>query len=337
MDRGCPSALGSLCSIELKGGQTMETTFMTADSPQIKKKTFWERFKSRSNEKIGYLFILPSFVHLLIFLLIPLGFSLYLSFHAWNSPSFQKAAYIGLDNYTFMIGDTRFWNAMLNSAYFTLLSVPLGMAISLAVALVMNQALRGINIFRTLFFMPVISSWVAVSIIWITLLDPNIGVVNYVLSLVHISPINWLNSPTWAMPALVMISIWKSLGFNMVIWLAGLKAVPRELYEVAAIDGANRWNSFWHITLPLLAPTTIFLSITGVIGSFQVFSPVYVITKGGPLGSTDVVVYRIFQRAFTEFKMGYASAEAWVLFVVIFVITLIQFIYNRRRGLEQMF
>jgi multiple sugar transport system permease protein len=319
------------------GGQIMATSELTANLPKIKEKTLWERFKSKSNEKVGYLFILPSFIHLLIFLLIPLGFSLYLSFHAWNSPSFQNAPYIGLDNYKFMIGDTRFWNAMKNSAYYTLLSVPLGMAISLGVALVMNQALRGINLFRTLFFLPVISSWVAVSIVWITLLDPNVGIVNYVLSLLHIPPVNWLGSKTWAMPALVMISIWKGLGFNMVIWLAGLKAVPRELYEVAAIDGANGWNSFWHITLPLLTPTTIFLSITGVIGSFQVFSPVYVITKGGPLDSTDVAVYRIFQRAFTEFKMGYASAEAWVLFAIIFVITVIQFIYNRRRGLEQMF
>jgi len=315
----------------------MATIPLASNTAMIKPKNFWKRFTGRSNERAGYLFILPSFIHLIFFLVIPLGFSLYLSFRAWNGPSFQNAPFVGLENYRFMLGDDRFWHAMLNSAYFTVLSVPLGLAISLVVALVMNQALRGVNIFRTLFFMPVISSWVAVSIIWITLLDPNVGILNYVLSLVHLPPINWLGDPHWAMPSLVIITIWKGLGFNMIIWLAGLKAVPRELYEAAAIDGANGWNSFWHITLPLLTPTTIFLSITGVIGSFQVFSPVYVITKGGPLNSTDVVVYRIFQRAFSEFKMGYASAEAWVLFLVIFIVTIIQFIYNRKRGLQEMF
>jgi multiple sugar transport system permease protein len=315
----------------------MTTATPTSFSPVGSVKNFWKRFTARSNERVGYLFILPSFLHLLLFLIIPLGFAFYLSFRAWNGPSFQNAPYIGLENYRFMLGDTRFWRAMLNSAYFTVLSVPIGLAVSLAVALVMNQALKGVNFFRTLFFMPVISSWVAVSIIWITLLDPSVGIVNYLLSLVHIPSINWLGSTVTAMPSLVLISTWKGLGYNMVIWLAGLKAVPKELYEVASIDGANGWNKFWHITLPLLTPTTIFLSITGVIGAFQVFSPIYVITKGGPMGSTDVVVYRIFQRAFAEFKMGYASAEAWVLFLIIFVITIAQFIYNRKRGIQEMF
>lgn len=184
--------------------------------------------------------------------------------------------------------------------------------------------------------MPVISSWVAVSVIWITLLDPSVGIINYVLKLIGLPSVNWLGDPRSAMPSLVMITIWKSAGFNMVIWLAGLQAVPRELQEAAAIDGASSLQVFRYVTLPLLAPTTFFLAITGVIGSFQVFSPVYVITKGGPLDSTDVVVFRIFQRAFAEFKMGYASAQAWILFVVIFVLTLIQFWYMRRR-MEQTF
>jgi multiple sugar transport system permease protein len=178
----------------------------------------------------------------------------------------------------------------------------------------------------------VISSWVAVSVVWITLLDPNVGLLNYILKLGGLPAINWLGDPRWAMFSIVLIAIWKGAGFNMVIWLAGLRAVPQELYEAAAIDGANRWQSFWRITLPLLAPTTFFMAITGVIGSFQVFSPIYVITKGGPLDSTDVVVFRIFQRAFQEFKMGYASAQAWVLFAVIFLLTLLQLWYMRRRG-----
>jgi multiple sugar transport system permease protein len=295
----------------------------------------WQRFWSRSNERVGYLFILPSFIHLLLFLLIPVVFSFFLSFHKWDQPRFQEAPFIGLDNYNFLMGDRRFWQSMVNSAYYTALSVPLGMGFSLLIAVVLNQKLKGVTLFRTLFFMPVISSWVAVSIIWVTLLDPNVGIVNYLLKSVGLHPVNWLGDPRSAMPSLVIIAIWKGAGFNMVIWLAGLQAIPQELYEAAAIDGASRWQSFWRITLPLLAPTSFFLAITGVIGSFQVFSPVYVITKGGPLDSTDVAVFHIYRRAFQEFDFGYASAQAWVLFAVIFIATLAQIWYIRRRSQEE--
>ena len=198
----------------------------------------WRRFWSRSNERVGYLFILPSLIHILAFLLVPLIFSFFLSFRDWTRPTFTDAPYIGLGNYEFLLGDRRFWQAMGNSAYYTALAVPLGMAFSLAIALVMNQKLRGVYLFRTLFFMPVVSSWVAVSIIWLTLLDPNVGIVNYVLSWFGLPAINWLGDPRSAMPAIVLIAIWKSAGFNMVIWLAGLQAIPKELYEAAAIDGA---------------------------------------------------------------------------------------------------
>jgi multiple sugar transport system permease protein len=297
----------------------------------------WRRFWSRTNERVGYLFILPSFIHLLIFLLIPVFFSFFLSFRDWDQPRFQNAPYIGLENYSDLMTDRRFWQSMGNSAYYTALSVPLGMVLSLLIAVVLNQKLKGVNLFRTLFFMPVISSWVAVSIVWVTLLDPRVGIVNYVLNLVGLPSVNWLSDPRSAMPSLVLISIWKSAGFNMVIWLAGLQSIPQELYEAAAIDGASRWQSFWRITLPLLAPTTFFLAITGVIGSFQVFSPVYVITKGGPLDSTDVAVFHIYRRAFQEFDFGYASAMAWVLFAVIFFATLAQLWYMRRRREEIQF
>lgn len=298
---------------------------------------WWKNFWSRSNERVGYLFILPSFIHLVIFLLIPLGFSLYLSFTDWRGTNFYDAPFIGLENYKFMLGDRRWWKAMGNSAYFTILSVPLGMAASLLIALVMNMKLKGVNLFRTLFFMPNISSWVAVSVIWITLLDPQAGIVNYLLQQVGISGINWLGDPASAMPSLVLITIWKGAGFNMVIWLAGLQSIPQVLYEAAAIDGANAWSAFWRITLPLLKPTTFFLLITGVIGSFQVFSSVYVITGGGPRGATDVAVHRIYLRAFESFDMGYASALAWVLFVVIFFFTVLQVTYMRKREQDPLF
>lgn len=296
--------------------------------------SFWRQFWSRSNERVGYLFILPSLIHLTVFLLIPLVFSLLLSFRDWDRPTITNSPYIGLENYAFLLGDRRFWHAMLNTAYYTVLAVPFGMAVSLGIALIMNQKLKGSNIFRTFFFMPVISSWVAVSIIWLTLLDPNVGIVNYVLGALGLPAINWLGDPNTAMPALVLIAVWKSAGFNMVIWLAGLQSIPGELYEVASIDGANRLQSFLRITLPLLAPTTFFLAITGVIGSFQVFSPVYVLTKGGPLGATDVAVFHIYRRAFDEFDFGYASSQAWVLFAIIFAATALQLWYMRRRREE---
>ena len=297
----------------------------------------WQHFWSRSNERVGYLFILPSFVHLIIFLAIPLVFSFYLSFTDWRGANIQNAPFIGLGNYDFLRGDRRFWAAMLNSARYTLMAVPLGMAISLAIAVVMNQKLRGVYIFRTLFFMPVISSWVAVAVIWVTLLDTRSGIINYLLDLAGLPVVNFLGDPNTALPTLVLIAIWKGAGFQMVIWLAGLQAIPQELHEAAAIDGASRWQGFWRITLPLLKPTTFFLAITGVIGSFQVFTPVYVMTRGGPLGSTDVVVYRIYQRAFQDFDMGYASAQSWILFAVIFTATVLQLWYTRRRGDEILF
>ncbi len=292
----------------------------------------WQRFWSRSNERAGYLFILPASAHLALFLLIPIAFSLYLSFHEWSTPGFLGAPFVGLDNYRDLLHDAPFWRAMQNTATYTVLSVPLGMVVSLAMAVVVNRRLPGINVFRAIFFLPVITSWVAVSVVWITLLSPNAGVVNYAFDLLGLPPQAWLDNPHWAMFAIVVITIWKGAGFQMVIWLAGLQSIPTELHEAAAIDGAGRWRTFWHITLPLLFPTTFFLAVTGVIGGFQVFTPMYVITEGGPLGATDVAVYHIYKRAFQEFSMGYASAQAWVLFAVIFLATLLQLWYVRRRG-----
>ncbi|SDS96824.1 carbohydrate ABC transporter permease [Actinopolymorpha singaporensis] len=292
----------------------------------------WRRFWGRSNERAGYLFILPASAHLVLFVLIPIVFSLYLSFHEWSTPGFLGAPFVGLQNYLDLLGDAPFWHAMQNTAVYTLLSVPLGMAVSLAMAVAVNRRLPGINVFRAVFFLPVITSWVAVSVVWITLLSPDAGLLNYFFGLVGLPRQAWLDSPRWAMLAVVVITIWKGAGFQMVIWLAGLQSIPKELLEAAEIDGAGRWRTFRHVTLPLLFPTTFFLVVTGVIGGFQVFTPMYVITEGGPMGATDVAVFHIYQRAFKEFSMGYASAQAWVLFAVIFAATLIQLWYARRRG-----
>lgn len=289
-------------------------------------------FFSRENERVGYLFVAPASAHLLLFMVFPIGFSIYLSLHNWNSPDVLDAPFVGLANYLRLTKDSAFWHAMTNTLWYVVLSVPLGMAVSLLMAVVVNRKMPAINFFRGVFFLPVITSWVAISVVWITLLSPNSGVVNYLLTLVGLPGQHWLDDPRTAMMALVVITVWKGAGFQMVIWLAGLQAVPADLLDAAAVDGANPWKTFWNVTLPLLFPTTFFLVITGVIGGFQVFTPMYVITKGGPLGSTDVAVYHIYVRAFREFDMGYASAEAWVLFAVIFVATLLQLWVGRRTG-----
>jgi multiple sugar transport system permease protein len=302
----------------------------TAPLPRSIRQGLWRRFWSRWNQREGYLFILPSFAHLALFFLIPLVFSLWLSFHDWRGLATLNRPFVGLANYEFMLGDTRWWNAVKNTLYYTFVSVPLGMAVSLAIALIMNTRVWGVYVFRTIFFMPVITSWVAVSVVWLWLLDGNIGLLNYALSLIGLKGPDWLTNPRTAMPAIILIAVWKGAGFQMVIWLAGLQSIPREMYEAAIVDGANLWQQFRYVTLPLLAPTSFFLLITGVIGSFQVFTPVFVLTEGGPLGSTDVAVYRIYQRAFVNFDFGYASALAWVLFVFIFVATLIQIFYMRK-------
>jgi multiple sugar transport system permease protein len=290
----------------------------------------WRRFWGRWNQREGYLFILPSLLHLTIFFLIPLGFSLWLSFHDWRGLNIRNPPFVGLANYEFMLGDRRWWNAVRNTFFYTFMSVPIGMAVSLGIALLMNLRIPGVYIFRAIFFIPVITSWVAVSVVWLWVLDGNIGLLNYGLSLIGVDGPDWLTDPQTAMLALILIATWKGAGFQMIIWLAGLQGIPKEMYEAAIVDGASRLQRFRYVTLPLLAPTTFFLLITGVIGSFQVFTPVFVLTQGGPRNSTDVAVYRIYQRAFVNFDFGYASALAWVLFVFIFLATLIQLAYMRR-------
>jgi multiple sugar transport system permease protein len=308
----------------------MSTSPVDPAPPKPTRKGLWRRFWGRWNQREGYLFIFPSLLHLALFFLIPLFFSFWLSFHDWRGLNTRNIPFVGLDNYTFMLGDRRWWNAVGNTLYYTFVSVPAGMAISLGIALIMNLRIPGVYLFRAMFFIPVITSWVAVSVVWLWILDGNIGLLNYTLALIGLDGPRWLEDPRTSMLALIIIATWKGAGFQMIIWLAGLQGIPKELYEAAVVDGASKWQQFRHVTLPMLAPTTFFLLITGVIGSFQVFTPVFVMTRGGPLGSTDVAVYRIYERAFVNFDFGYASALAWVLFAFIFTATLIQLYYMRR-------
>jgi multiple sugar transport system permease protein len=279
----------------------------------------------------GVLFVLPALVHLLLFVVIPIGFALYLSFHKWDVLKPDKP-FVGLANYRRVVADPYYWNAMKNSAVYALFSVPLGMAAALAVAVLVNQKLRGVNLFRTMYYLPAVSSGVAISMVWMWVYWPERGLLSWGLGKMGIARgIDWLNDPKWAMPALILMSIWTALGPRMVLYLAGLSGIPQALYEAAEADGASRWAAFWHITLPLLMPTTLFVLVTSSIGAFQVFTPVYMMTKGGPLRSTDVVGYHIYTEAWRLFRMGRASAQSYILFLIILVVTIIQFKLANRR------
>lgn len=208
------------------------------------------------------------------------------------------------------------------------------MTLALAVALALNTRLRGLAALRTAFFMPVVSSWVAVALLWSWLFNPRYGLVNYVLGLVGVDGPGWLFDRAWAMPAIILTSVWKDLGFVMVLFLAGLQAIPTDYYEAASLDGANAWERLRSITIPLLAPTTFFVTVISVINSFQVFDQVWVMTEGGPAGATSVLVERVVKHAFSYGEMGYAAAISWVLFALVFAVTLVQLRWQRRVALD---
>ncbi len=279
--------------------------------------------------KAAWSFIAPSLVLLLVFSAAPLLFAFYLSFHGWNLLEPAKP-FVGLGHYIELAGDGLFWNAAKNTAIYSAY-VPLTMACALGVAILLNRKIKGVALLRAIFFLPYITSFVAISIVWQWMYDPNFGIFNWILGLFGLGPFPWLNSPSTALMALIIMAVWIHIGFQMIIFLAGLQAIPNELYEAAMIDGAGPWRRFWRITLPMLRPTTFFVLVTSIIGSFQVFTFVYVMTEGGPLHATDVIVYHIYQNAWQFLRMGYASAMSWVLFAVIFAITLIQFRLLGRR------
>jgi ABC-type sugar transport system permease subunit len=277
----------------------------------------------------AWTFIAPSLIFLLVFSAAPLLFAFYLSFHGWNLLEPAKP-FVGLRHYIELAGDGLFWNAVKNTAIYSLY-VPATMACALGVAILLNRSIKGVALLRAVFFLPYITSFVAISIVWQWMYDPDFGLFNWILGLIGLGPYPWLNSPSTALLALIILAVWIHIGFQMVIFLAGLQAIPNEFYEAAMIDGAGPWRRFWKITLPLLKPTTFFVLVTSIIGSFQVFTFVYVMTEGGPLYATDVIVYHIYQNAWQFLRMGYASAMSWVLFAVIFAITLLQFRMLGRR------
>jgi len=269
------------------------------------------------------IFLLPSLIGLILFKGIPIIWSFLLSFTKWDLIGSPR--WIGLDNYKNIFADKDFWSALSHTLYFIVGYLPLVIIFALLIALLLNRKIKGITAFRAIYFIPVISSWVAVSMIWKWLYNSQYGVINYFLSLIGITGPAWLQDPRFAMPAVILTSVWKDTGFLMIMFLAGLQNISDDYYEAAEIDGASNIKKFFSITLPLLAPTTFFVLIISIINSFQVFDQVWVMTQGEPtVAYTEVLVVQIYKYGFKYYKMGYASALSWVLFLIIFIFTIIQ-------------
>lgn len=268
-------------------------------------------------------FLAPATLHLFVFGLMPLVFALWASLHDWKILK-GSMPFVGFAKYSEVLSDPTFWNALGNSIKFTLLSLPAGLIVSLGVAMVVARPLRGMAFFRTLYYVPAVCSMVAVSMLWIYIYLPENGLINATLALFRIKGVDFLNHPSWAMPALAFMSIWTGLGPRMIVYVAGLLGVPPSLYEAAELDGAGGWTKFRRITWPSLAPTNLFVIVTGTIASFQLFTPVYMMTKGGPLETTDVLAYHIYVEAWRKFHVSTASAQSLLLLGVIGLFAWIQ-------------
>ncbi len=273
----------------------------------------------------GYLYISPFLIGFLVFTAYPLFASFYLSFTDYKV--IVAPVWIGLENYqTAFSKDPQFWTSLDKTARYALLAVPLGVVSSLGAAMLLNQGFRGTALFRTIFFLPSIMPIIASVLVWIWIFQPSIGVLNYLLSLLGVDGPSWVRSTTWALPSLVIVSLWSTAGGSrMVVFLAGLQGVPQELYEAAHIDGASAWQRFWKVTLPMISPTMFFNIVISIIGSLSVFSVAYIGTGGGPAYATYFYVYHLYNNAFQFSQMGYASALAWIFLLVVLALTVVQF------------
>lgn len=287
------------------------------------KKFLWKVLNSHSFA--GLIFILPALLGTVIFIVLPVIASFGLSFTSWDL--LNPIKFVGLENYKLIFTEPLFFQILLNTIVFALATSVFGVIIPLVLAAILNSKLRGSEFFKTAYFLPFITPMIVIGIVWQWIFDPNIGILNRVLHM-HIQ---WLYDTHFALPALIMVTVWKLIGYNIVIFLSGFASIPDNLYEAAKIDGANPVQTFFNITIPMLSPTIFFVVIITAISSFQVFDLIYLMTQGGPLDSTNVLVYSIYKNAFEYFNVGKASAMAYVLFVIILVLTLVQ--WNLRKKL----
>mgnify|MGYP001484094829 FL=1 len=291
----------------------------------MKRKGGKTNYKTKENIA-GYLFLAPQMLGVLVFSVIPIIFSFYLGFTDWDYISgFDNIEWVGLKNYIDMWKDVAFVDSLINTLIFTASTVILELGLGVVVAVIIDKRVYGSGYFKVAFFIPYISSLVAVSVVFKAMLQPTYGPVNqFLMSLGIDNPPGWFGDAKWSLAAVILLTLWRDLGYYVIVFLAALKGVSKELYEAAALDGASGLKQFFYITVPMIRPTTFFLMVTGVIGSFKAFDQIAVTTQGGPGTSSSVLVYYIYNSAFKFYKMGYASAMAWVLFILIFVVTLIQ-------------
>jgi multiple sugar transport system permease protein len=282
----------------------------------------------------AYVFLTPAVIIFSLFTAFALLFAFYLTFHEWSIVQPQKP-FVGLDNYKDMVHDERFRRSVINTFYYVGASVPLGMLVGLCVALLLNLPIRARGALRAMYFLPGVTPLVVVAILWKWVYNGDYGLLNYYLLKTNLidHPLLWLSDKNLAMPAIVLMTVWQTTGFSMIVYLAGLQAIPEELYEAARVDGAGGWARLRHITLPMLRPSTLFLAVTQIIWSFQVFTQIFVMTSGGPVDRTTTMVYYVYESAFKFFEMGYASTLAFTLFLMLLVFTAVQLRFQRRAAL----
>jgi multiple sugar transport system permease protein len=289
---------------------------------------------SRRNEAFwAWAFVGPAVLGLAIFTFLPTLGSFWLSFTHWDL--LGSPQWVGLANYVDLAGDPLFYKVMAQTFEFVALYVVLDLVMALGLAIALNQKIRGLGLLRTAYFMPVVSSMVAGAILWNWIYDPRTGALNAVLALAHIGPVRWLTDGHWALPSLVFVSVWKNLGYDMLLFLAGLQGVPQNYMEAASIDGAGAWQRFRYVTLPLLGPSLVMVGMLATIRAFQTFDTVYLMTEGGPHRATTIVGYWLFQNAFTYFKLGKASALAYVLFAILVGLSALQWWARKRVAYQE--
>jgi multiple sugar transport system permease protein len=289
-----------------------------------------KKLRSDNRDYFAYWFLIPTFTIILGFHFFPIFYSFILAFYNWDLIS--PAHYSGLRNFRILLQDPLFWQSLWNTLFYSIVSVPMNIFLALSVAMLLNQKIKGIDAYRVIYFIPVITSINAVSIVWKLIYHPQFGILNKILEQFGLPGQRWLLDPRWAMLSIIVMSVWKGLGYNIIIFLTGLKNIPAHLYEAATVDGASRWHKFRHITWPLLSPVTFFILVISIIGSFQVFAQIYMMTPGGgPMNSTTTIVFYLYKAGFGDFHFGYAAAIAFELFIMIFLLTMLQkFVVEKR-------
>jgi multiple sugar transport system permease protein len=295
---------------------------VTLERPPVWRRILW------SEHVAGWAFVMPAFILIAIFMLIPIGWSLILSLQ--NNNLLAPGHYIGLANYKALAKDPAFRSAVGHTLVYTVLFVPISVFGALGLAVALNRKIRGIRFYRLAVFVPLVTSTVATGIVFLWLLDPTFGLINYILNALGLPQQKFLQDPNEALYCIVAMTMWGWLGFDVIVYLAALQGIPEDLLEASAIDGASRWRTFRSVVVPLLGPATLFLVVWSTINALQLFDEIYVTTRGGPLGSTTVIVYYLYQQAFQFFNGGYGAAVAYVLFVGILILTLLQLLIGRR-------